>query len=117
MSNSDNPYAKPMNLSPSSERLLSVLIHLVGIPFEFFGPLVGWLIFKDQGRLVSHHSKESFNFGLTMLLSFVFLAVSIVGLLVIWVIPIVFIIFRIIAAVKASQGEFYKYPLAIRFIK
>jgi hypothetical protein len=52
-----------------------------------------------------------------MLLSFVFLAVSIVGLLVVWVIPIVFTIFRIIAAVKASQGEFYKYPLSIRFIK
>ena len=117
MSNNDNPYAKPMNLSPSNERLISILIHLVGIPFEFFGPLVAWLIFKDQGRLVSHHSKESFNFGLTMLLTVVFLAVSIVGLLVIWVVPIVFTIFRVIAAIKASQGEFYKYPLAIRFIK
>lgn len=117
MSNNDNPYAKPMNLTPSNERLVSILINLVGIPFEFFGPLVGWLIFKDQGRLVSHHSKESLNFGLTMLLTAVFLFITIVGWLLLWAVPIVVVIFRVIAAVKASQGEFYKYPLTIRFIK
>ena len=45
------------------------------------------------------------------------LVVSIVGWLVIWALPIYYVIFRIIAAYKASLGEYYKFPLTFRFIK
>lgn len=117
MSDNNDVYAKPLNLSPDSERLVSILSHLAGIPFEFFGPLVAYLIFKDKGPFVTHHVKESLNFGITMALWVIVLVVSIVGWLVLWAVPIVWVVFRIVAAVRASQGEFYKYPLTIRFIK
>ena len=112
-----NPYSKPMNLTTENERLVAILSHLVGIPFEFFGPLVAYLIFKDKGPFVGHHVKESLNFGISMILIFVILAVSVVGLLVIWAVPIYYVAFRIVAAVKTAQGEFYKYPLTFRFVK
>lgn len=111
-----NPYASS-NLSPESEKLWAVALHLLAIPFEFLAPLIGYFILKDKGPFVSHHAKESLNFGITVVLAAIVLAISIIGLLFIWVLPIVWIVFRLIAAFKAGQGEFYKIPIAIKFIK
>lgn len=117
MSENNDVYAKPINLTPENERLFAILTHVAGIPFEFFGPLVGYLIFNGKGPFITHHVKESLNFGITMVLWTILLAISIVGWLIIWVVPVFWVIFRIVAAVQASQGVFYKYPLTIRFIK
>jgi uncharacterized Tic20 family protein len=106
-----------MNMTPENERLYAILTHVAGIPFEFFGPLVGYLIFNGKGRFITHHVKESVNFGITMVLWTILLAISIVGWLIIWAVPVFWVIFRIVAAVQASQGVFYKYPVTIRFIK
>lgn len=117
MSDNNDVYAKPMNLSPENERLIAILTHVVGIPFEFFGPLVSYLVFNGKGPFVTHHVKESLNFGINMALWTLVLFISIVGILLLWAVPTVWVILRIVAAVKTSQGEFYKYPLIIRFIK
>ncbi len=61
--------------------------------------------------------KESLNFGITMVIVAVALVISIVGWLIIWALPIYYTIVRIIAAYKASQGEFYRFPLTFRFVK
>ncbi len=111
-----NPYAnQPM--SPESEKLWAMALHLLAIPFEFFAPLIGYFVLRDRGPFVSHHAKESLNFGITIVIAAVVLAISIVGLLFIWALPIVWVVFRIIAAIKAAQGEFYRIPIAIKFIK
>lgn len=104
-------------MSPESEKLWAVALHLLAIPFEFFAPLIGYFLLRDKGPFVSHHAKESLNFGLTIAIAAVVMVVSIIGLLFLWVLPIVWIVFRIIAAFKAGQGEFYKIPIAIKFIK
>jgi hypothetical protein len=113
---STNPYAS-QQMSPESEKLWAVSLHLLAIPFEFFAPLIGYFLLRDKGPFVSHHAKESLNFGLTVLLAAVVLTISIVGLLILWVLPIIWVVFRVIAAFKASQGEFYKIPIAIKFIR
>lgn len=113
---STNPYAS-QQMSPESEKLWAVALHLLAIPFEFFAPLIGYFLLRDKGPFVSHHAKESLNFGLTVLLAAVVLTISIVGLLILWVLPIIWVVFRVIAAFKASQGEFYKIPVAIKFIR
>lgn len=117
MSNNENIYAKPLELTPGNERLIAILVHLLGIPFEFFAPLVGYLLFNGKGPFVTHHVKESLNFGINMALWVFVLVVSIIGIILLWAVPIVWVVLRIVAAVKASQGEFYKFPLIIRFIK
>ena len=104
-------------MSPESEKLWAVALHLLAIPFEFLAPLIGYFLLRDKGPFISHHAKESLNFGLTIVIAAVVLAISIVGLLFLWVLPIVWVVFRIIAAFKAGQGEFYKIPIAIKFIK
>jgi len=113
---SDNPYASS-NLSPETEKMWAVALHLLAIPFEFLAPLIGYFVLKDKGHFVSHHAKESLNFGLTILLAAVVLTISIIGIVLLWLLPVVWIVFRLIAAFKASQGEFYRIPVAIKFIK
>lgn len=113
---STNPYAS-QQMSPESEKLWAVALHLLAIPFEFFAPLIGYFLLRDKGPFVSHHAKESLNFGITVLLAAVVLTISIVGLLILWVLPIIWVVFRVIAAFKAGQGEFYKIPIAIKFIR
>ncbi len=104
-------------MSPQTEKAWAIASHLLAIPFEFFAPLIGYLVFNGKGPFISHHVRESLNFGITMLIAVVVLAISIIGWLLLWLPPVIWIIFRIIAAYKTSQGEFYKYPLTLRIVK
>ena len=113
----NNPYASSKPLEPQTEKLLAVAAHLLAIPFEFFAPVIGYLVFKDKGPFISHHVRESLNFSITMLLLVVVLAISIIGWFLLWVPPVIWFVMRIIAAVKASQGEFYRYPATLRLIR
>ena len=110
------PYGSS-KLTPDQEKLWAIATHLLAIPFEFFAPLIAYFVFRDSGPFVSHHVKESLNFGITMAIAAVLLFVSIFGILFLWALPIIWVIFRIIAAMKAAQGEFYKIPIAIKFFK
>jgi uncharacterized Tic20 family protein len=99
------------------------LIALSGLlfpPAAVIGPLVFWLIKKDEMEFVNDQGKESLNFQITcaifFIICFVLLFVVIgfflmVGLFVFW------LVFTILAAVKASNGELYRYPVNFRFIK
>jgi len=112
-----NPYASSSPMSKDGEKAWAVAGHLLAIPFEFFAPVIGYLAINGKGPFISHHVRESLNFGITMLLAVVVLAVSIIGWVLLWLPPLLWIIFRIIAAIKTSQGEFYKYPLTLRLIQ
>jgi hypothetical protein len=111
-----NPYASGKDLSPEMEKVWAVAAQLLAIPFEFFAPLIGYLALNNKGPFISHHVRESLNFGITMLLVMVILVISVVGWLLLWIPPIYWAIMRIFAAIKASQGEFFKYPLTLRLI-
>jgi uncharacterized Tic20 family protein len=119
MSDQNNPYSpQPASqMRPEDERTAAVVLHIAAIFFEFFAPLLGYLLLKDKGPFIAHHTKESLNFGITMLLLYVLLAVSIVGWFFFWVPPILWTVVHIIAAIRASEGKFYRLPMTIRFIK
>ncbi len=91
------------------------------IPFlgNILGPLIIWLIKKDEFPLVNDQGKESINFQISMTIYFF---ISIIFCFVAIGIPILIAIlffdpiFTIIAAVKANEGVPYRYPLTIRLI-
>lgn len=113
-----NPYENARAWTPAEEKLAAVLLHVAAIFFEFLAPIIGYFFLKDKGPFVLHHAKESLNFSITVLLITVVLAISVIGLLIIWwAVPAYWVICRIIAALQTSQGKFFKYPLTIRFIK
>jgi uncharacterized protein len=96
---------------------LSGLLIGVGI---FLGPLVVWLIGKEKGAFIDHHGKEALNFGITMaiaLLVSAILIIVLIGIVLIIVVGITWIVLTIMATIKASNGEEYRYPISIRFVK
>lgn len=113
----ENPYKKTEPLSTSDEKTW-VIVQYVGAFFvDFLSPLIAYFLFNNRGPFISSHTKEHLNFSLTVLGAYLVLAISLIGWLLIGVPFIVAIVFRIIAIVKASQGEEYRFPLTIRFIK
>lgn len=107
-------------MNPSDEKLWSTLIHIGGIFFSFLPALIGYLVLKDRGPFVRAHTQSALNFQLTMLIASVVGVVTsliLIGVLILIAVSVVIIVFSIIAAVKANNGEYYKYPLAIEFIK
>jgi len=81
---------------------------------------VVWLIKKDEYPRVDEQGKESMNFQISMAiyslisLLLVFVLIGFVLLIAVVVFDLVYVI---IASVKAQQGESYKYPMCIRFIR
>ncbi len=107
-------------------RTWSVLCHasaLLGLFFHFFGhllgPLIVWLIKRDLSPEIDANGKESLNFQISMLIYDVIagiLCLVLIGipiLIALWIMNTVLVI---VASVKTSNGEFYRYPLTIRFL-
>ncbi|GAB3690290.1 DUF4870 domain-containing protein [Spirosoma flavus] len=121
------PYSSaPVALSESDERMWAMLAHLVALPGSFFligtvlGPLIIWQIYKDKSAYVDYHGKESVNFQITMALAAaisILLMFVLIGFVLITIVGIVWVVFTVIAGIKANNGEYYRYPLTIRFIK
>ena len=99
---------------------MAMLCHLLAIFTGFLGPLIIWLIKKDESSFVDDHGKEALNFQITVLIAMIvsglltFICIGFVLMLIVWIVDM---IFCIIAAVKASHGEAYRYPLTFRFVK
>ena len=115
-----NPYVQPqVAMSPNDEKLWSTLVHIGGIVVGFWAGLIGYLVLKDRGPFVHHHTATALNFQLTMLLAIVVGVVLSwlgIGFLLIFAVYLLQVIFGIMAAVASNRGEFYTYPIAIRFV-
>ena len=114
-------------VTPSTTRTWLILCHassLLGLFFHFLGhicgPLIVWLVKRAESPEIDAHGKESLNFQLSMLIydvvAFIlcFVLIGIPILILLWLLNTIFVI---IASIKASEGELYRYPLTIRFIK
>lgn len=102
------------------DNTMALLVHVSAIFTGFVGPLIIWLIKKDESPFVDAHGKAALNFQLTLLIGYVvsvILFIVLIGILTFFACLILGLVFPIIAAMKANNGEFYKYPLSINFIK
>jgi len=113
-------------MAETQERTWGLIVHLSAlagfiVPFgHIIGPLVIWLIKKDESPFVDDQGKESINFQISMTLYGVVAAVLIlvvIGIFLLIGIGILDIVLVIVAAVKANAGEKFRYPLTIRFIR
>ncbi len=97
--------------------LLGLFFHFLG---HILGPLVVWMVKRPESPEIDAHGKESLNFQLSMLIydvvAFIlcFVLIGIPILVLLWILNTVFVI---IASIKASEGQLYRYPFTIRFIK
>ena len=100
---------------------LTSLAAYIGIPFgNIIGPLIIWLIKKDEFPLVDEQGKESMNFQISLTIYAIIsgiLCFIIIGIPMLIALIIIHIVFVIKATIKANNGETYQYPLTIRLIK
>ena len=111
--------------TPARERNWALVAHLsglalyTGVPFgNVLGPLVVWLLTKDDSPFVADQAKEVLNqLSLTLYTVAAFvLLFFVVGLLALPVLFVAHLVFSVVAAVQASEGKVYRYPLTLRFV-
>lgn len=84
------------------------------------GPLVIWLMKREEYEFVNHQGKEALNFQISVLIYGIvsaILCLLLIGFLLLFALAVFHLIMVIVASVKASSGIRYRYPLTIRFFK
>jgi uncharacterized Tic20 family protein len=118
---------KTATASPENrdERMWAMFCHLAGLagfifPFgNVIAPLIIWLVKKEEYELVNDQGKEALNFQISMsiyIIASVILIILVIGIPLLIILGIFSLIVIIIAAIKANEGEKYRYPLTIRFL-
>jgi len=123
--NESNP-PLPRSSIPKDHRMWAMFSHLAALagyfaPFgNLIGPLILWLIKKEEMSFVDDQGKESLNFQITMTLAMIvsgILVLVVVGLFLLPLVAILNLVLVLVAAVKSNDGVAYRYPLCIRFIR
>ena len=121
-----SPPPPPVGTPSAEEKQWALFAHLsalIGyiIPFgSIIGPLVIWQIKKNEMPFVDDQGKEALNFQITVAIIAIVCLVLIlilIGILLLWALAIANLVFIIIAALAANNGQAYRYPFAFRFIK
>ncbi|MFI6926768.1 DUF4870 domain-containing protein [Nonomuraea spiralis] len=103
----------------SDDTTMAMLSHLLGLLVSWVGPLIIYLMKKDESPYVRDQAAEALNFQITMFIGYMIagvLTVVLIGLLLLPLVWIVSLIFHIQAALATNRGENYRYPFAIRLI-
>jgi uncharacterized Tic20 family protein len=118
--------ARTSGESNQDARMWAMFCHLGGLvgfamPFgNIIAPLILWQLKKNEYPFADSNGKEALNFQISMT---IYSLISIplcficIGMLLIPAIVVADVILLIIAAIRANDGQLYRYPLCIRFIK
>ena len=119
--------ALPPGFPSTEERNWAVFAHLGGFALYLLGfalghiliPLVIWLLKREESEFIARNALEALNFQISVTLYSIVvgaLCFVLVGFVLIPVLMGFHIVFMIIASMKASQGETYRYPWTIRLL-
>lgn len=109
----------------SDQRTWAMLGHVAAfaglvVPFgNILGPLVIWLVKKDTMPFAADQAKEALNFNITWTIAMLVsaaLVLVLIGIPLLAALTIAWLVLTIVAAVKASSGERYRYPLTLRLV-
>lgn len=104
-----NTYLMLMHIS----QFASWLIPFVGV----IVPVLMWTTNKDNNKAVDLHGKNILNFNISYAIYSIVLLVILIGIPLLLILFIVFAVAIVIASIKASNGEYWEYPLTIKFFK
>jgi uncharacterized protein len=124
----------PAPMLESEARTWAMLAHIVAAAaslmsagtIAFVAPLIIWLLYKDRSALVAYHGKQNLNLQITALvfgagavvLGVVTLGIGFLITLPLWGLYALYaFVISIVAGVKAYNGEYYRIPMSINFIK
>jgi len=120
-------YRPVASLQTADERQMGLLLHLsqlaniILFPIGIIAPILIWQLNKDKIPALDAHGKMVMNWMLSTIIyviaSVILIFVFLIGLIPLVGLMIAGIAFPIIGAVKANNGEFWEYPLTIKFLK
>lgn len=122
---SSSPTA-PVGTPNKNEQNMGMLCHLLAlagflIPFgHIVGPLILWMVKREEMPFVESQGKESLNFQISVtiygIVAFM-LIFALIGFVLLPAVILFDLICVIFASIEAANGKAYRYPLCIRFIK
>ncbi|KPH62926.1 orotate phosphoribosyltransferase [Pseudoalteromonas porphyrae] len=121
----DNQQVEPV-VTTKDERMWAMLCHLSAltgfiVPMgSIIGPLIVWLIKKDEMPLVAEHGRKSLNFQITMLIAYIvcfILMFAVIGVILLPLVAIFSFIMVVVGAIKTNDGKEFNYPLSLNLIK
>ena len=86
---------------------------------HILGPLIVWLVKRGDSAEIDAHGKEALNFQISMLIYNVvagILCLIVIGFVLLAVLHVLNVVFVVIASLRASEGQIYRYPLTLRLI-
>ena len=103
-----------------NDKIWSVLSHLSSLMgVGFILPLAVYLIMRKESEYVASNAREALNFHISMLiysLCCIPLIFILIGIPLLIGLGIFSLVMGIVAAVKASDGFCYRYPLTLRLV-
>ena len=103
-----------------SDKIWSMLSHLsalLGVGFVL--PLVVYLAMRKESEYVATNAREALNFHITVLiygLCCIPLVFILIGIPLLIILGLGSFVLAIIATIKASDGQCYRYPLTLRLV-
>jgi uncharacterized Tic20 family protein len=132
MSDAFSPPPSPGGEVSAEQRQMALFSHLSSlsgliIPLgNILGPLILWLVKKDTMPFVEDQAKEALNFNITLgIIGIVLTIITVVtfGIGAVLTVPlgillgIAWLVLTIMAGLKANEGQYYRYPFALRLVK
>ena len=103
-----------------NDKLFIILCHLsLIIGFPFLLPFIVYLAKRNESEWVTAHAAEALNFHISLLIYTICcipLCFVLIGFPMLLALGLMGFVCAIIAAFRASEGGFYRYPLTIRLI-
>lgn len=116
----NQPSASILEPPSQDDKTLAAVTHASGVLAGFIMPLIVYLVSKETKPWLTAEAKEALNFQITVLIAFVvctLLTIVIIGPFLAAAVWVTDVVFCIMAAVKAANGEPYNYPVTLRLIK
>lgn len=112
---------------PKEERQWAAFAHLAALFMlvlppvgGFLGPLVVWILKKDDMPFVREQGRESLNFQITILIALGIAAVLmlvLIGFVLLPIIALINFVLVVVATLQVSDGRPYRYPFNLRLIQ
>ena len=102
------------------EKNLALIMHVLSlVGFSLIGPLIVWLVKKDESAFINAQGRELLNFQLSFLIYAVVcipLCFVLIGIPLLIIVGLTSFILTIIGLVKATEGKIYRFPVTIKML-
>ena len=110
---SPSPLGDPSAIT-QDDKTMAMLSYILGIFTGFLGPLILWLVKKDQSRFVAFHALQALILHAVVVVGYIlssFLVIVLIGFLTYPVFFVLGLVYSILAGIAANKGDWYEIPV------